>query len=107
MRGLIAFLLLAHLPPSAALASAGIGLWLLGRPALLVAVMTGPAAGVLLCAVAAIVLRVYHLARGRRSRARGIPCAHCQGVAFPVEGTTTRYRCWSCHSRFDGPEHFD
>jgi hypothetical protein len=78
-----------------------------GVAALFGAVLLG--AMLLLAAAAglATVHRLYHLARGRRNRERGIPCLHCQRVAFPVEGTTARYRCWNCGSRFDGPEHFE
>jgi hypothetical protein len=54
---------------------------------------------------AAIALRGFHLVRGRRDRDAGFPCVHCRRVAFPVEGSTTRYRCWNCGSRFEGLEH--
>jgi DNA-directed RNA polymerase subunit RPC12/RpoP len=47
-----------------------------------------------------------YLARGRRNRERGIPCSECHKTAFPVEGTTTHYRCSNCGSQFEGPEHF-
>jgi hypothetical protein len=63
----------------------------------------------LVIAVAVIVggiLRLYHLARGRRDRSAGIPCIACKRTAFPVEGTTTRYHCVMCGNRFEGPEHF-
>ena len=66
------------------------------------------AAIVLLLTVAAvigIVQSVYHHARGRRDRSKGIPCARCGRLAFPVEGTTDRYRCPLCGCRFDGPGH--
>ena len=55
---------------------------------------------------AALLYRGYHYLRGRRDRDAGIPCVVCKRVAFPVEGTTVRYRCWNCGCRFDGPEHF-
>jgi hypothetical protein len=61
---------------------------------------------VLLSALAAIVHRAFHFLRGRRDRDAGIPCVQCKRVAFPVEGTTVRYRCWFCGCRFAGPEHF-
>lgn len=57
-------------------------------------------------AAIAIVHRAYHFARGRRDKSEGIPCMQCGRLAFPIEGTTTRYRCWNCGGRFDGPEHF-
>jgi hypothetical protein len=57
-------------------------------------------------AVITFVHWVYHYLRGRRNRDQGIACLQCKATAFPVEGTTQRYRCWSCGSRFDGPEHF-
>ena len=47
----------------------------------------------------------YPYLRGRRDRAQGIPCVKCGKVAFPLEGSLTRYRCWNCGCRFDGPEH--
>jgi hypothetical protein len=50
--------------------------------------------------------QAYHYLRGRRSREAGISCVQCRRTAFPLEGTTLRYRCWSCGCRFDGPEHF-
>jgi hypothetical protein len=52
------------------------------------------------------VYRLYHLTRGRRNRDAGLPCPHCVRRAFPVEGTTARYRCSNCARRFDGPQHF-
>jgi hypothetical protein len=64
---------------------------------------------VLMVVVSAIVggaHRTYHYLRGRRNRDRGIPCIQCKRTAFPVEGTTKRYRCWLCGCRFEGPEHF-
>jgi hypothetical protein len=61
---------------------------------------------VLASATAAILHRTYHYLRGRRSRDRGYPCAHCQRTAFPVEGTVKLYRCGICGHRFEGPEHF-
>jgi hypothetical protein len=48
----------------------------------------------------------YPYLRGRRNRDQGIPCVQCSRVAFPLEGSRTRYRCWNCGGRFDGPEHF-
>jgi hypothetical protein len=62
----------------------------------------------LVCGSAAFAIfhRLYHFARGRRDRSGGIPCTSCARLAFPVEGTTTRYRCSICGCRFDGPEHF-
>jgi hypothetical protein len=59
--------------------------------------------------VSVIGASLYHLCqlvRGRRNRDAGIPCIHCHRLAFPMEGSATRYRCWMCGSRFDGPEHF-
>ena len=43
--------------------------------------------------------------RGYRNREAGIPRVRCRKRAFPIEGATTRYRCWNCGSRFDGPGH--
>jgi hypothetical protein len=56
--------------------------------------------------VAGLLLRGYHLLRGRRDRDTGLPCVYCRRTAFPVEGSTRRYRCWGCGSRFEGAEHF-
>jgi hypothetical protein len=61
---------------------------------------------IVVSATIAIVHRGFHYLRGRRNQDTGIPCVQCQRVAFPVEGTTTRYRCWNCGCRFTGPEHF-
>jgi hypothetical protein len=47
----------------------------------------------------------YPYLRGVRNRDQGIPCVTCGKVAFPLEGSRTRYRCWSCGCRFDGPAH--
>jgi hypothetical protein len=55
----------------------------------------------------AVVQRVYDLAQGRRDRSGGIDCKRCGRRAFPVEGTTTRYRCCMCACRFDGPGHWN
>jgi hypothetical protein len=53
----------------------------------------------------AVAYIVYCFLRGRRNRDQGILCIECERLAFPLEGSTTRYRCWNCHLRFDGPEH--
>jgi hypothetical protein len=57
-------------------------------------------------ALLAVGYRTFHYLRGRRDRDAGIPCVQCRRTAFPVEGTTVRYRCWNCGCRFQGPEHF-
>jgi hypothetical protein len=56
--------------------------------------------------LAALVYQAFHYLRGRRDREQGLPCIRCERTAFPVGGTVTRYRCWNCGFRFDGPEHF-
>jgi hypothetical protein len=66
----------------------------------------GTALAITLSAIVAVIHRIYHLARGRRDREAGIRCVHCQRTAFPIDGTTTAYRCGICRSRFNGPEHF-
>ena len=43
---------------------------------------------------------------GRRNRDAGLACVACNRTAFPIEGTITRYRCWNCSTRFEGPGHF-
>jgi hypothetical protein len=77
------------------------------RFVLLLALLAGAVLVVVLFVIVAIVWHAYYLARGRRTREQGMPCVHCGRLAFPVEGTTVRYRCGICHSRFDGPEHFE
>src|SRR5262249_46857945 len=62
--------------------------------------------GAVVSIVAALVYRIFHYLRGRRDRDHGLPCIRCERTAFPVEGVVTRYRCWNCDCRFDGPEHF-
>ena len=57
-------------------------------------------------AMVVVVHRAFHYLRGRRTRDSGIPCVDCHGMAFPVDGSISRYRCWGCGCRFDGPEHF-
>jgi hypothetical protein len=47
-----------------------------------------------------------YVVRGARNRDAGIPCVACQGLAFPLEGTTNHYRCGLCHHHFEGPTHF-
>ena len=49
---------------------------------------------------AAFAYRIYALTRGRRDRSDGISCVACDRRAFPVEGTTNRYRCGICKCRF-------
>jgi hypothetical protein len=55
--------------------------------------------------IAGLAYRAVGYLRGQRDRDRGIPCVACQRTAFPIEGTTKRYRC-ICGCRFDGPLHF-
>jgi hypothetical protein len=54
----------------------------------------------------ALLYRTYHHLRGRRDRDRGLPCQQRGKTAFPMEGTTMRYRCWNCGCRFAGAEHW-
>jgi len=58
-----------------------------------------------LSVVTGIVLAFVNFLRGYRNREAGIPCVRCQKRGFPIEGATTRYRCWNCGNRFDGPGH--
>jgi hypothetical protein len=76
------------------------------RAYLLWCAVFGTVLAITLSATVALIHRIYHLARGRRDREAGIRCIHCQRTAFPIEGTTTSYRCGICRSRFSGPEHF-
>ena len=55
---------------------------------------------------AGVAYRGFHTLRGRHNRDDGIPCIQCKKTAFPLAKTTTRYCCWMCGCRFDGPEHF-
>jgi hypothetical protein len=58
------------------------------------------------CIAGGLIHHGYHWLRGRRDRDTGVPCVQCNRKAFPVEGTTKQYRCWICHCRFEGAEHF-
>jgi hypothetical protein len=76
------------------------------KPSLLKWWLPGVVLAVLASVIYAIIYRSYHYLRGRRNRDDGIPCIECARTAFPMEGTTQRYRCWMCGCRFEGPEHF-
>jgi len=64
-------------------------------------------AGAVILGGAAFVFQIYALARGRRDRSDGISCAACGRRAFPVEGTTSIYKCAICQSCFEGPGHLN
>ena len=72
----------------------GWGIFIAGFACVLTVLGVGPLLGAI------------HYLRGRWNRDAGISCSQCQRTAFPIAGTTTRYRCWNCGCRFDGPEHF-
>jgi hypothetical protein len=76
-----------------------------GRLFLVWALVTGCVLLITIGAAVGTFQTAYHFACGRRDMSKGISCIKCGRLAFPVEGTTERYRCPLCAHRFDGPLH--
>jgi hypothetical protein len=101
-----AFILIVATLAAIAIFSAGFVLPVMwGRLFLLWALVAGCVLLITIGAAIGTVQTAYHFVRGRRDMSKGISCIKCGRLAFPVEGTTERYRCLLCGHRFDGPRH--